>query len=537
MARSSKRQPAAPPPEPAVPSAPRPWMMLVFVFVSGAVLMALEITGSRVLAPYFGSTAFVWGSLIGVFLGALSLGYKIGGVLADRYTHRLALAAAGAIAGVLIVVLPAVADDLCAAVMHARLGPRYGPLVASAVLFLLPSVFLGMVSPYAVRLQSEQVETVGNIAGTLYSLSTLGSIAGTILTSFYLIPWLGIRLILVCIGVLEVLAAVGLALTGRRRHVAEVVSVLVATGLIAAGSVRAYLAPMGQVYEADSPYHTVSVHERVEYDGSGRVREMHFSNRYIESAISLTPPYETRARYTNMFQLAWVFERDIRRILIVGCGGGVGPLKFVREHPDVAVDVVEIDPLVRDICEEYFFLEESDRLRVHIEDARLFIRTCADASYDLVILDAFTAGGRIPFHLTTREFIADVHRVLDDRGVLLSNLISGLDGQFGGVFKSEYRTFKDVYPQVYVFPLDYHLSRNKYQSTNVILVGHKSRTALTGTQIVARAEELVRTNTVQRVPQLAELATVLDLAKAKIDLAGYPVLTDDRCPIDLYPNQ
>ena len=536
MARTTKHAPAEP--TPAVPvRAPRPWTMLLFVFVSGAVLMALEITGSRVLAPYFGTSAFVWGSLIGVFLGALSLGYKIGGVLADRYTHRLALAAAGAMAGLLIVALPAVGDDVCAAVMRARLGPRYGPLVASALLFLLPSVFLGMVSPYAVRLQSEQVEKVGNIAGTLYSLSTLGSILGTILASFYLIPWLGVRHILVWIGVTEVVVSAGLALTGRTRRVPETVSVLVVTALLAAGSINTYQPPMGQIFEADSPYHTVSVHERVEHDGQGRVRELHFSNRYIESAISLTPPYETRARYTNMFQLAWIFKPDIRRVMIVGGGGGVGPMKFVREHPKVTVDVVEIDPMVRDVCKQYFFLEEDDRLRVHIEDARLFVRTCDDASYDLVILDAFTAGGRIPFHLTTREFLADIHRVLGRDGLLLSNLISGLAGRLEGVFKSEYLTFEDVYAQVYVFPLDYHLTRNKYQSTNVCVVGHKSPTRLAGKQIVAKAEELVRTNTVQRVPELAELATVLDLKKEGIGLAGYHVLTDDLCPVDLYPNQ
>lgn len=173
--------------------------------------MGLEIAGSRVLAPYFGSSVFVWGSLIAVVLAALSLGAYAGGRLADRMPTGRPLAALLGMAGLTAFVMPWVAAAVNRTVFLMNPGPRGGPLLASLVLFTIPGVALGAVTPFIVRLLADRVDRVGGVAGTVSALSAAGSIAGTLGTAFYLIPAMGVRQILHLIGaVLLVLSAMAL---------------------------------------------------------------------------------------------------------------------------------------------------------------------------------------------------------------------------------------------------------------------------------------------------------------------------------------
>ena len=168
----------------------------VTVFACGWILMGLEIVGGRMLAPYFGSGVWVWGSIISVFLAALSVGYFLGGLLSRRFPHGLGLATAIALAALTLIPVafwyPDVNDWLASFDIH----EQWASLLAAASLFFVPSVLLGMVSPYAVRLITHDVEQVGTNAGTLYAISTVGSCLGCLLTAFYFILWLGIRQIL-----------------------------------------------------------------------------------------------------------------------------------------------------------------------------------------------------------------------------------------------------------------------------------------------------------------------------------------------------
>src|SRR5688572_2780203 len=151
----------------------------IVVFVSGAVLMSLEIVGSRVLAPYFGSSIFVWGSLISVVLAALSLGYYWGGRLADRNPSFARLLWLLLVPGILIFILPFIYPAVNLWLATVDFGVRMNPLIASTIYFLLPGIFLGTISPYAIRLATTALSSVGTTAGSLYALSTCGSICGT----------------------------------------------------------------------------------------------------------------------------------------------------------------------------------------------------------------------------------------------------------------------------------------------------------------------------------------------------------------------
>ncbi len=185
-------------------------MIRFIVFICGAVVMSFEILGSRVLAPNFGNSIFVWGSLISVFLAGLSAGYFLGGRAADINPSSRKLGLIISAAALLLVTFPLYGIPVCDRVFEQVPGLRSGPLVASVILFFVPSVFLGAVSPYTARLMICSLHTSGKTIGSLYALSTLGSIAGTLLTSFYLITLAGVQTLIVIQGIVLLLVSVPL---------------------------------------------------------------------------------------------------------------------------------------------------------------------------------------------------------------------------------------------------------------------------------------------------------------------------------------
>ncbi|NQD38181.1 fused MFS/spermidine synthase [Permianibacter sp. IMCC34836] len=165
-------------------------------FVSGFIIMVLEMLGGRIIAPWFGGDIYVWGSIITVFMLALSLGYLLGGRWSLRNASLKRYGGIFLLGGVLMLPVVFSADLIMAAIFDQIVDARYGSLVASLALFLLPSLVMGMVSPYSVRLLTRSRETSGASAGLLYFVSTLGSALGTLATSFYLVALLEMNQIL-----------------------------------------------------------------------------------------------------------------------------------------------------------------------------------------------------------------------------------------------------------------------------------------------------------------------------------------------------
>ena len=193
------------------------WLVLLLAFTSGFIIMSVELLGGRILAPYFGSSIYVWGSIISIFMVALAIGYLIGGRLSINrpnlglYGLFFLLAAIG--------LLPIVffADNAMDAVFSAIDDPRYGSLLASTLLFFIPTALLGMIAPYSVRLMVDNTRHSGQVAGGLYFVSTLGSALGTLLTSFYLVLWFDMNTILITmVGVLLLAGSLAIAFNRRR---------------------------------------------------------------------------------------------------------------------------------------------------------------------------------------------------------------------------------------------------------------------------------------------------------------------------------
>lgn len=171
-------------------------LIYTLAFVGGFVIMSLELLGGRVLAPYFGSSIYVWGSIITVFMLSLATGYLIGGRWSVTKPNVRKFGMIFLVAALLLGPLILVADSIMQWIFMRIEDPRYGSLVASTILFMIPTIILGMISPYSIRLLIENVHESGRTAGTLYFASTLGSSLGTLMTSFYFVLWFEINQIL-----------------------------------------------------------------------------------------------------------------------------------------------------------------------------------------------------------------------------------------------------------------------------------------------------------------------------------------------------
>jgi len=497
-------------------------LLNVIVFVSGAVLMSLEIVGSRVLAPYFGNSIFVWGSLISVVLAALSAGYYWGGRLSEKNPSFSRLLILLVIPGAMIFVLPFFYSSVNLWIAENDFGPRLNPLIAGAIFFLVPSVFLGAVSPYAIRLAATALSTVGFTAGALYALSTCGSIFGTLFTAFYLIPVLGVANIIHALGItLVLLAAVMWPLTRERKALRRVT--VKAGAAVVLGAMALIVPPHAwSIYktllEKDTFYH----HIRVQQDNEARYL---YFDQTLQSAMNLDDPTALRLVYSKYVSLGFAFRPDAKKALVVGLGGGSVPKKWQKEFPALDMDVAEIDPEVVQIAKKYFSFQESGNLRAHAQDGRLFLTRSAQR-YDVILLDAYFKDS-IPFHLTTKEFFGVTNQKLTPNGVVVMNIIGAVTGPAGKITRSVAKTLRGIFPQVYVFAVRRPENASLDTIQNVIIVATKEPQRAEIRDIVKRAGGLSATLFPKALNDIA-----VAYVDGKIIDDDVPVLTDDYAPTD-----
>jgi len=188
------------------------WLYLMLVFVAGTASLATEVAASRLLAPYFGSSLFVWANLIGLILLYLTVGYYVGGLLADRLPYPQLLYSITALAALLIGIIPLIAPPILTWALHTfastSLGIFYATLISVILLFALPTILLGCVSPYAIRLSVDQLGRTGRVAGRLYAISTAGSIVGTFVPVLVLLPDIGTKLTFIANAALLLLISI-----------------------------------------------------------------------------------------------------------------------------------------------------------------------------------------------------------------------------------------------------------------------------------------------------------------------------------------
>ena len=495
--------------------------------ISGAVLMSLEILGFRIIGRTFGSALRETSVVIGVFLGAMSLGYYFGGRLADRYPRVRTLVTALIVAAGFIAIVPWLDALVAQRVFDSAIPLAYHSSVVTIILFFLPTIALAAVSPIAIRLLATGVSESGRTAGTISAISTVGSIAGSIGTAFVLIDmiqsvdrtvWL-LAVVMLVLAMMVTASQVGEAFstTGLRRIVIVTVSAGIAVQLLVGAtawllrepSAEAAGADRTEVFRRDSSYHQIVVTDHPPY------RTLHF-DRQKQTRILIGNPLEGGLDYTDFFHFAPVVRPSIRKMLFIGVGGGTGPTRFAHDLPGVVIDAVEVDPVVIDVAKRYFGLEPGPRLRVWADDGRAFLRR-SEGGYDVIVIDAYSQnryGATIPAHLTTREFFEECRDKLAPGGVVVFNCAWD---PAAPVTRAISRTLGEVFPGELVFS----------RRNTVFIAGPESIESL----------RLRLADAVREARERGELKfplgddDIASLAPA-IHADDAPLLTDDYAPVD-----
>ncbi|MCL2008927.1 MAG: fused MFS/spermidine synthase [Synergistaceae bacterium] len=475
----------------------RSWTLEIASFTCGASVMVLEMAGSRVVAPYIGTSIIVWTSLIGVVLASLSLGYWLGGKAADLRPDQKVLARIVLLASFCTGLMAFLSNPVLRVLSRNINSVYLSSVIGSFLLFAPPSVLLGMVSPFIVRLAIRDVGSAGATVGRFSALSSAGSILGTFLGGFVLISFLSSGAILFLVA--AVLAFIAFLLY---RSVWKKAGVFCAAFLTFSCGVIVWGMPMMPPGEhIDTPYNHIWIAEHTR--ANGRRARFLMTDAFSEGAQSIIytdNPSELVSEYTKFYDLAFHYNPDAKNILMLGGGGYCVPRHLLVTRLDEAglpafsMDVVEIDPGITAAARKYFSLQDSPALNIHHEDARVFLNRAAAnpetrGSYDAIFTDVFGSWYSIPFHVATVEAAQRMADILAPDGVLVSNVISSLTGRRSGVFHGIYAALSEVFPHILIFQAQRPGPAFAQTRQNLIIVAMKKPP---GEHLTTRDEEMER---------------------------------------------
>lgn len=472
---------------------PRPahlkWGLVVpyaTVCASSLCIMVTELTASRLIARYLGASLYTWTSVIGIVLVGIALGNYLGGRLADRWTPRhtligLLLFAAAGCAGV-----PYLNQMLGEGLLLGQMSWQLRTFLHVGALFLVPSAFLGMISPVVAKWALDQGLRTGQTLGGLYAWSAVGSIVGTFLTGFVLIPMLGTLTIMHAVAI--VLAGLGLLflLKGRgTRGLVMAGTVLACMGFAAQGwtlgsgpmSPGSPGRPPHVLYERDSQYSYIQV-ESLPHAPDIRILKL---GQLAHNKVDMRDP--ANLKFPEQYAYMKIFgamtdlvasEKSTLRTYFLGGGGYVLPRYVQRHWPGSHIEVVEIDPAVTDVAMEHLGLSRDHGMNIVHRDARNHVDDLLwrqqqgeeVGGFNIIYGDTYNDLA-VPFHLTTFEFNEKLRDLLADDGIYLLNMIDvPSSGRFLGAV---YATLRKTFPHVYVLATDEELVKNRH--TTFVVVG------------------------------------------------------------------
>ena len=420
--------------------------LYIIVFITGASVMVIELLGTRMIAPFYGASIYVWSSLISVTMIALSTGYFIGGHWADKNKTGLSLIIA--LAGLLTLLIPWATRPILLATD--QLGLKAGAFTSALLLFSPSLTFLGMVSPFAIKLATKELDAVGTSSGSIYAVSTVGSVIGTLLLGFFLFPEYGSREILIGAALSLLLLAMAVAYYEQKflplkKTVLPVIIILTLSftlipTIVDAGHSKIDTSKFTIQSEKESLYGWVRVIDQPK-------RDLRFltSDASMIGAASLSTD-KTLLAYQEIVTLIPALSPPMKRALIVGLGAG-HMANMLDKRYKLITDTLEIDPAVSQAAVDFFNYTPTGKAIVG--DARYEIRHLKGV-YDLIIHDCFT-GGSEPAHLLTVETLQQLKKQMTGDGILAINFVSFLQNGNNKALASVGRTISQVFPNYSVF--------------------------------------------------------------------------------------
>lgn len=271
------------------------------------------------------------------------------------------------------------------------------------------------------------------------------------------------------------------------------------------------------VFSSFSAYHHVQVLD------DGDMRTLSF-NGSMETKMSRANPLRGHFEYTEYFHTPWLWNTNIRRVLMIGLGGGSTQRSYQHYYTNVLVDTVEIDPMVVNVAKSFFGVTETPRHRIHTNDGRVFLRRTTN-TYDVIIMDAYATtryGSSVPPHLTTKEFFLLARSHLTTNGVMAYNIIGQMKGWQEEFVGSMYRTMREAFPQVYLFPAE--------ESQNNVLVGTRTAARYDLARVQREGAALMRSRQIT-LPLFSRRLQSFETNQPAA-AARSPVLTDVRANVE-----
>lgn len=419
--------------------------LFVLVTLSGGAVMILELLGTRIIAPFYGVSLYVWTALISVTMIALAIGYYLGGYLSDRFP-ALRLAHILALASVTTALIPFLSGPVM--IWTNPLGIRGGAFVSALLLFTLPLTSLAMVGPYVIKMATRDLRGVGRAVGSVYAVSTVGSVIGTLLLAFYLLPAFGTRAIVFCLSLALLVVVVGLLVFDRSAPSTggatfSVVLVAALTCTLAANGYAKTVKSVGGfnvLHEQESIYGWVRV-----VDDERKGFRLLLSDSSVLSAVEKARGHSLLGYQVILGLVPPLFRPEASQALLIGLGGG--HVARDLKAKGLATDTIEIDPVVADAAKNYFNFQPTGEFLVG--DARYEVKKLKKR-YDFIIHDCFT-GGSEPTHMLTVEMLSGLKAMLNEQGILALNYVGFTQGEGANAVTSVYKTLATLFPHIRVF--------------------------------------------------------------------------------------
>jgi len=420
------------------------------VFSAGAATLAVELSASRLLGNYFGSSNLVWAVIIGLILIYLSIGYSIGGKWADRSpeyeTFFVILIWAALFIGIIPLASRPILKFASSAFDHMQTAVMIGSFLSVLLLFSIPITLLGTASPFAIRLALENNEQAGQTAGRIYAISTAGSFIGTFLPVLILIPTIGTYRTFISISLfLMLVCLVGMWATVNPKKMTAFLWMPLLLIILSFIGLRGFdKQAQGIIFEDESAYNYIQVQQINDYtilrlnEGQGIHSISHPTQTDFHS-------YWEQVLSAPFFNPAPINQDHIKRIAILGLAGGTSANQIRIAFPQTIIDGYEIDGEIINAGFKYFELND-DHLNIYIEDARWGI-THNENQYQVINVDVYDPP-YIPWHLTTREFFTEIFKHLSDDGVMVIN-VTRINKE-RGLLNSLFQTIDSVFPSTYI---------------------------------------------------------------------------------------
>lgn len=446
-------------------------MYPLILFICGFSVMVLELAGVRIISPFLGSNHIVYTIIIGIIMASLSFGYWLGGKLSNKNISDFKLSTFIFSAGIYIFLLALFQFDFLRYIVTIeQISLTFKSIICSIIMFSIPSILLGTVSPYTIQLAINNLknnENPGSIVGRYYAVSTIGSIFGTFLCGLYLIIKFGIGTIFFALSSILFFASVLVFINCLNVKKKSLVAffILYLSVLIISVFMLFYFQnnpPKIKNYNISkllfhktTAYNTINVLERRTYDNDVLI----MLDNYFSIIYKNKTPDKHCLGYIKFFYDFFTMKDNKNEILILGNATGtlLSAILYTCDKNNIQninIDAIEIDKELTKIGEKYFKLPKNDnRINYFYEDARTFLNRKINKKYDLIYYDIYTDTNLLfPFHLITKETFDKINSILNNDGIFLINIIANPNKN-----TKKYAYLQQVYTQI----------KNSFQNTTV----------------------------------------------------------------------